>query len=97
MSLLKDSLAELTTLVQRQSAKLTVMVQRLFVGFLMFFLMCFFGFLSVTINLKKLHNMGSDRIGLHEKISYKVNFSDQTGTAFAASYKGHHFGVTVAH
>jgi hypothetical protein len=95
-------------MVQRQGVELTVMVQRqsstierLFVGFLMCFLigflMCIFGFLSVTINLKKLHNMGSDRIGLLEKISYKVNFGDQTGTAFAASYKGHHFGVTAAH
>ena len=54
-------------------------------------------YLSTSINFKKIHNMGSDRISLLEKVSYKHQVSRESATAFAVTAHGKTFGVAVAH
>jgi len=54
-------------------------------------------YVSTSVNFKKLHNMGSDRVGALEKISFPVTMCGSDASAFAISAFGHEFGVTVAH
>jgi hypothetical protein len=54
-------------------------------------------FLTISVNFKKMHNFGSDRIDALEKASYAVTYCGDTATAFAVSAFGRQFGVTVAH
>ena len=49
------------------------------------------------MNLKKIHNLGSDRISVLENSSYQVEVCGERGTAIAVSLNNYHFGVTVAH
>jgi hypothetical protein len=51
----------------------------------------------MSVNFKKIHNMGSDRISFLEKVSYSITMCGSSATAIAVASHGHTFGVTVAH
>jgi hypothetical protein len=61
------------------------------------FVISIVAYISLSVNLKKIHNLGSDRIYVLENSSYQVEQCGDRATAIAVSLNNYHFGVTVAH
>ncbi len=68
--------------------------------FVCYLLISILGYVSISVNLKKIHNLGSDRISVLESASYPISVCGSNAPAveaLAISLNDHKFGVTVAH
>jgi hypothetical protein len=54
-------------------------------------------YISMSVNFKKVHNMGSDRTSVLEHVSYPIETCGDRATAVAVLLNGRTFGVTVGH
>jgi hypothetical protein len=97
VSALKTDVSALKTDVSALKTDVSALKTQTRLSFVFTFVACVVFYFFMLASTNNIHNMGSDRIGMLEKVSYQAKACGMSTTVVGVVYRGHQFGVTVAH